>query len=134
VGFYHTKAQRLLEISSILIEKYDGRVPGTLEEMLLLPGVGRKTANLVLVLGFNQPGMCVDTHVHRISNRWGYVRTKTPEKTEFALRDKLPLKWWMRYNDVLVAMGQTICKPISPLCSKCPVESYCPKIGVGKHR
>lgn len=134
VGFYRTKARNLLEISRILIDRYGGAVPDTIEELLTLPGVGRKTANLVVVLGFGKPGMCVDTHVHRISNRWGYVRTKTPEQTEFALREKLPLKWWMRYNDVLVAMGQTICKPISPLCSKCPVEKFCPKINVDKHR
>ena len=134
VGFYITKAGRILEISRILIEKYDGKVPSTMEELLELPGVGRKTANLVLVEGFNLPGICVDTHVHRISNRVGYVKTKTPDKTETALRKKLPKKHWVIYNEILVAFGQTLCRPISPFCSKCPVEGMCKKIGVEKHR
>ncbi len=134
VGFYKTKAKRILEISKILMEKYKSKVPETLEELLELKGVGRKTANLVITLGFNKPGICVDTHVHRISNRWGYVSTKTPEKTEFALRDKLPPEWWIEYNDILVAFGQTICKPLSPFCSKCPVNEFCPRIGVEKSR
>jgi endonuclease III len=134
VGFYKTKAKRLIEISKLLIDSYQSKVPDTIEELLELPGVGRKTANLVVTLGFNKPGICVDTHVHRISNRWGYVKTKTPEQTEFALRDKLPPEWWIEYNDILVAFGQTICKPISPFCSACPVKQYCPKIGVAKSR
>lgn len=134
VGFYPTKAGRILEISRILIEKYNGEVPSTMEELLELPGVGRKTANLVLVEGYNIPAICVDTHVHRISNRIGYVKTKTPDQTEMALRKKLPKKHWVIYNEILVAFGQTLCRPISPHCSKCPVEEYCKQIGVDKHR
>ncbi len=134
VGFYKTKAKRLLEISKILIDQYGSRVPDTIEELLKLPGVGRKTANLVVTLGYDKPGICVDTHVHRISNRFGYVRTKTPEQTEFALREKLPRKWWIPYNDILVAFGQTLCKPLSPLCSRCPVRDVCPRVGVEKSR
>ncbi len=134
VGFYRVKASRILEVSGILIRDYKSQVPDDLDELLKLPGVGRKTANLVVTLGFNKPGICVDTHVHRISNRWGFVKTKKPEETEFALRKKLPLEWWIPYNDILVAFGQTYCRPLSPLCSKCPVELYCPRIGVLKHR
>ncbi len=135
VGFYKTKARRIKEISQILLEKYQGHVPDTIEELLTLPGVGRKTANLVITLGYSKHGICVDTHVHRISNRWDYVRTRTPEETEFALRQKLPLSEWITYNDILVAFGQTICKPISPLCeSRCPVKHLCPQRGVEKHR
>ena len=134
VGFYHTKAERLLDISRILLETYQGNVPDNMEMLLALPGVGRKTANLVLVEGFGIPAICVDTHVHRISNRIGYVTTKTPEKTEFALREKLPKKHWIKYNELLVAYGQTICKPVSPLCSSCAVSDMCPKVGVRKSR
>lgn len=134
VGFYRTKTENILEISRILIREYGSRVPDEIDELLKLPGVGRKTANLVVTLGFGKPGICVDVHVHRISNRFGYVRTKNPEETEFALREKLPGKWWISYNDILVAFGQTICKPVSPFCSRCPVAKFCPKIGVGKSR
>jgi endonuclease-3 len=134
VGFYRVKSQRLVEISQILIEKFDGKVPSDIEELLTLPGVGRKTANLVVSLGYGKPAMCVDIHVHRISNRWGYIATKTPEQSEFALREKLPVKWWNRYNDILVAFGQTICKPVSPFCSRCAVEEWCLKAGVDRHR
>lgn len=134
VGFYPTKAKRLMEISAILIEKYHGEVPSSMEELLGLPGVGRKTANLVLVEGFGIPAICVDTHVHRISNRLGYVRTKTPEETEMALRKKLPLPYWVSYNEILVAFGQILCRPVSPWCSKCPVREICRKTGVQKHR
>ena len=134
VGFYHTKAKNIIEISKILINEYNGNVPDDLDELLKLPGVGRKTANLVITLGFGKDGICVDTHVHRISNRLGYVKSKNPFETEMQLREKLPRKWWIKYNDLLVAFGQTICKPISPLCSKCPIEKYCPKIGVKNHR
>ena len=133
-GFYKTKAKRILEISRILIEKYEGRVPSSLEELLELKGVGRKTANLVLTLGFRKAGICVDTHVHRISNRWGVVKTKTPEQTEFELRKILPKKYWIPYNDLLVAFGQTLCRPISPWCSRCPLASPCPRIGVRTRR
>jgi endonuclease-3 len=134
VGFYKTKAKRLLEISDLLLKEYHGVVPDEIDDLLKFPGVGRKTANLVVTLGYGKPGICVDTHVHRISNRFGYVRTKSPEQTEFALREKLPAEWWIPYNDILVAFGQTICKPISPFCSICPVGNDCPKIGVGKSR
>lgn len=127
VGFYKTKARRIPEIIKILINKYDGNVPDNLEELLFLPGVGRKTANLVLTLGFGKPGICVDTHVHRISNRFGYVDTKTPEETEFSLRKRLPQKWWIIYNDLLVTLGQNICIPRKPKCNKCPVNIFCEK-------
>jgi len=134
VGFYRRKAKNLREIAKILIEKYGGKVPDDLEELLKLPGVGRKTANLVITLGYGKPGICVDTHVHRIMNRLGYVKTKTPEETEFALREKLPKEFWIEINDLLVSLGQHICHPTSPKCSQCPVEPYCPKIGVKRSR
>ncbi|MDA8138041.1 MAG: endonuclease III [Desulfobacteraceae bacterium] len=134
VGFYPTKAQRLMEISRLIIERHQGQVPDTMEELLALPGVGRKTANLVLVEGFRQDAICVDTHVHRISNRIGYVRTKTPEQTEMALRAKLPRKHWIKYNELLVAFGQVLCRPVSPHCSQCPVAGMCPRIGVVRSR
>jgi endonuclease-3 len=134
VGFYPTKAKRLLAISRILLDRYDGKVPETLEELTALPGVGRKTANLVLVEGFKIPAICVDTHVHRISNRIGYVKTKVPDKTELALRKKLPKRHWVRYNELLVAFGQVLCRPVSPFCSRCPVADMCPQIGVDRHR
>lgn len=134
VGFYPTKAKRLIEISRIILDRYRGEVPDTIETLLELPGVGRKTANLVLVEGFKKDAICVDTHVHRISNRIGYVDTRTPEQTEFALREILPRKHWIRYNELLVAFGQVLCRPISPFCSRCPVSDMCPRIGVEKSR
>ncbi len=134
VGFYKTKAQTVLEISRLLVEQYDSRVPDEIDELVQFKGVGRKTANLVVTLGYQKPGICVDTHVHRISNRWGYVTTKTPEETEMALRKKLPPSHWIEINDLLVAMGQTICHPTSPRCSLCPIEKYCAKIGVVRSR
>lgn len=134
VGFYKTKAKRIKEVCKILIEKYNGNVPDDLDELLKLPGVGRKTANLVITLGYGKPGICVDTHVHRISNRLGYVRTKTPEETEMELRKKLPEKWWIKYNDLLVTWGQNICTPVSPKCSICPVSHLCEKVGVERSR
>lgn len=130
VGFYRTKAKTILEICRNLNENYRGRVPDEIDELLKFKGVGRKTANLVVTLGYNKPGICVDTHVHRISNRWGYVKTATPEKTEVALRQKLPKQYWIEYNDLLVSFGQQLCRPISPLCSQCPVAKYCSRIGV----
>ena len=130
VGFYRTKAKNILDICRTLIEQYGGNVPDEIDELLKLKGVGRKTANLVVTLGYKKPGICVDTHVHRISNRWGYVKTATPEKTEFALRAKLPKQYWIEYNDLLVSFGQHLCRPISPLCSQCPVAKYCARIGV----
>jgi len=134
VGFYRVKAKRIKGMSREIAEKYHSRVPDEIEELLKLKGVGRKTANLVVTLGYNKQGICVDTHVHRITNRWGYVGTRTPEKTEFALRKKLPGKYWKEINGLLVAFGQGICKPISPLCSQCAIEAYCPKAGVDKRR
>jgi endonuclease-3 len=134
VGFYKRKANTILAVSKILMEQYNGKVPDDLDELLTFPGVGRKTANLVITLGFGKAGICVDTHVHRISNRFGYVRTKTPEETEMALREKLPKIWWIPYNDILVAFGQILCKPISPWCSRCPVKIYCERVGVVKSR
>jgi endonuclease-3 len=130
VGFYRTKAKTILEICRKLNEEYSGRVPDEIDELIKFKGVGRKTANLVVTLGYNKPGICVDTHVHRISNRWGYVKTATPEKTEVALRQKLPKQYWIEYNDLLVSFGQQLCRPISPLCSQCPVAKYCSQIGV----
>lgn len=134
VGFYKTKAKAIRHICEKLIDEYGGRVPDDLDELLKLGGVGRKTANLVLTLGFGKPGICVDTHVHRISNRWGYVETKTPERTELALRAKLPAKYWIPINDWLVAFGQNLCAPVSPWCSKCPLAKWCARKGVGKSR
>lgn len=134
VGFYRTKARTILAISRDLLDRYGGKVPDDLDELLTLKGVGRKTANLVLTQGFGKPAMCVDTHVHRISNRWGYVRTKDPHATEMALRRKLPRDHWMYYNDLLVAFGQTLCQPTSPKCSLCPIAEYCPQRGVTHHR
>ena len=134
VGFYKTKAKRIPEICRILLGKFNGKFPDEIDVLLTLPGVGRKTANLVLTQGYGKLGICVDTHVHRISNRLGYVKTKNPEKTEFALRKKLPTKYWIPYNDYLVAWGQNICKPVSPFCSKCAVFNYCDRVGVEKRR
>lgn len=134
VGFYKTKARTLQGVSRDLLDRYNGQVPDDIDELLTLKGVGRKTANLVLTEGFGKLGVCVDTHVHRISNRLGYVKTATPEETEFALRQKLPTKYWIDYNAQLVTWGQNVCKPISPLCSSCPVNSVCERNGVGISR
>lgn len=129
-GFYRNKAKNLKEIARVLIESYGGKVPDTLEELLRLKGVGRKTANLVLTLGFKKEGICVDTHVHRISNRLGIVRTKNPKDTEFALREILPRKYWSKINGTFVNFGKKICKPTKPKCGICPLAEECPKIGV----
>jgi endonuclease-3 len=134
VGFYRNKAETILNTCRELIDRFGGRVPDNLEDLLTLKGVGRKTANLVVALGFGGAGLCVDTHVHRISNRLGYVRTATPEKTEFALRAKLPRKYWLRFNTLLVAFGRNTCRPVSPLCSECSVSSYCDRVGVTRSR
>jgi endonuclease-3 len=134
VGFYRTKARNIRELSRTLIHRYGGRVPDSMEDLLTLQGVGRKTANLVITLAFRKHGICVDTHVHRISNRWGLVRTRAPKETEFALYKILPRRYWISYNDLLVAFGQNVCKPISPFCSACPIGEYCPRIGVTHHR
>jgi endonuclease-3 len=134
VGFYRTKARHILALCRELLTRFDGRVPDELDQLLTLPGVGRKTANLVVTVGFAKPGICVDTHVHRISNRLGFVRTHTPEQTEFALRAKLPRRHWLGYNDLLVSFGQNVCHPTSPWCSRCPVARRCPRVGVGRRR
>lgn len=134
VGFYRVKARNILRVCRALIEQYDGRVPDDIDALLKLPGVGRKTANLVVTLGYGKPGICVDTHVHRITNRWGYVQTKTPEQTEMALREKLPRAYWIEINDELVALGQNVCHPTSPKCSLCPVRAYCDRAGVKRSR
>jgi len=134
VGFYKTKAKNIRDICRILVDNYAERVPDEIDELLKFKGVGRKTANLVVTLSYKKPGICVDTHVHRISNRWGYVETKTPEKTEFALREKLPKQYWIEYNDLLVSFGQHLCRPISPRCSQCPVKKYCRQVDVTVRR
>lgn len=134
VGFYRTKARALREIGRLLVERFAGSVPDEIDDLLTLPGVGRKTANLVVSQAYAKPGICVDTHVHRITNRWGYVATRTPEKTEIALRAKLPERHWIEINDLLVAFGQTICHPTSPRCSICPVSRWCPRSGVVRSR
>ena len=133
-GFYRTKARTIKEICRVLLARHGGKVPDDLDTLLTLKGVGRKTANLVVTVGFGKPGICVDTHVHRISNRLGIVKTRTPEESEAALRQSLPQRYWIPYNDLLVAFGQNVCNPISPRCSTCPVLTLCPQIGVGKRR
>lgn len=134
VAFYRTKARQIRQLSLTLMSTYHGMVPETLEDLTSLSGVGRKTANLVLLVGFGKPAMCVDTHVHRISNRWGFIRTSSPNESEQVLRRKLPQKYWMRYNDLLVSFGQNQCKPVSPHCSTCPVSTLCRRIGVRMSR
>lgn len=134
VGFYRIKARNLKDIARQLIDRFQGTVPADQELLLSLPGVGRKTANLVLNLGYGIPAICVDTHVHRISNRLGWVSTRTPEQTEYALMEVLPQSYWIPINEVLVAYGQRVCTPTSPFCSTCPLEQECPKIGVKRSR
>jgi endonuclease III len=134
VGFYRVKARRIKNISREIIERYSGKVPDTIEELLTLEGVGRKTANLVVTLAYKKDGICVDTHVHRIPNRWGLIRTKSPLQTEFTLREIIPVRYWKELNSILVAFGQGICRPISPLCSQCKINSFCAKVGVTYHR
>ena len=134
VGFYKTKAKVIHGICHDILEKFDGKVPNDIDTLILMKGVGRKTANLVMTEGFGVPAICVDTHVHRISNRFGYLRTKTPHDTEMVLRKKLPKKYWIEYNALLVTWGQNICKPVSPLCTQCGVRRYCARVGVTKFR
>lgn len=129
-GFYRNKSEQILAISKQLISEYGGIVPDEIEELLKFKGVGRKTANLVVTLGFGKPGICVDTHVHRICNRLGYIHTKTPEESESALRKKLPVEYWIQINELLVAFGQNHCLPVSPRCSTCRLESLCEYAGV----
>ena len=134
VGFYRDKAKAILNISKQIADEYKGRVPDTEEALLSFKGVGRKTANLVLGLGFNKPAICVDIHVHRISNRLGWVKTNTPLETEGALMKIVPVKYWIALNTIFVTFGQNICVPVSPFCSKCSVEKLCPKKGVTRCR
>jgi endonuclease-3 len=134
VGFYRTKARTIRTVCRLLLERFGGRVPDDLDTLLTLPGVGRKTANLVVTLGYGKPGICVDTHVHRIANRLGWVRTRTPEATELALRARLPRRYWIGLNDLLVSFGQNVCLPVSPRCSRCPVRGFCPRRGVTRSR
>jgi len=133
-GFYRKKAKNIREICTILLDKYQGRVPDSVDELLKFHGVGRKTANLVVTLGYGKQGICVDTHVHRISNRLGFVKTKTPEQTEMALREKLAGQYWIEYNDLLVTYGQHVCTPVSPHCSLCRIFTLCDRVGVAKSR
>ncbi len=134
VSFYRNKSKQIIGICMRLQSDYGGKVPKSMDALLSLPGVGRKTANLVLSVAYGLPAICVDIHVHRISNRIGYIETTTPDESEGALREKLPKRHWITYNDILVPFGQYICKPISPFCSRCAIESKCPKVGVEKHR
>lgn len=127
VGFYENKAKQIIELSRIIDEELGGKCPDKIEDLIKFNGVGRKTANLVLSRGFNKPAICVDVHVHRIFNRLGYVKTKTPEETEFALRAKLPVKYWIDINTLLVTHGQNVCKPQKPDCENCPINKYCAK-------
>ena len=133
-SFYRMKAKTLRRVSQQLLDEYDGQVPDDLDKLISLYGVGRKCANLILTLGFGKPGICVDTHVHRISNRLGFVHTKFPEQTELVLRGSLPHKWWIDINGTLIAFGRTHCTPISPKCSSCPVRKKCRQIGVEQRR
>lgn len=130
VGFYRVKAHSIHHVSEELIKRFSSRVPDNIEDLLSIKGVGRKTANLVVALAYGKDAICVDTHVHRISNRLGYVKTKTPNETEFALRKKLPRCHWIIYNTIMVAFGRQTCKPVSPLCSHCPINKYCDRVGV----
>jgi endonuclease-3 len=136
VGFYNVKAKNILTVCRTIIDIYDGRVPDDIDELLKLPGVGRKTANLVVTLGYGKPGICVDTHVHRITNRWGYIKTRTPDQTEHELRKQLPKRYWIPINSILVAYGQNVCTPLRPKCTHCKINSLCSegKQGIAKLR
>lgn len=134
VGFYRTKTTQIQNICRRLLDDYNGQVPNSIEALLTLPGVGRKTANLVVTVGYGKPGICVDIHVHRISNRWGYVKTRNPKETEEALRKKLPARYWIIYNDLLVPYGQNLCQPVSPFCTRCKLVKYCDRVGVTRSR
>ena len=134
VGFYREKARSIKRLPQVIMNEFGGQIPETVEELIKLPGVGRKTANLVSAVAFNRDAICVDTHVHRIMNRFGYILTENPIDTEMALRNKLPVEYWKKVNRILVAFGQNKCSPISPYCSSCPVESLCEKNGVRSQR
>lgn len=134
VGFYRTKAKAIHAICRRLLQVYEGKVPQSIDELITLAGVGRKTANLVVTVGYQKPGICVDIHVHRISNRWGYVKTRTPEETEQELRARLPKRYWITFNDLLVPYGQNLCQPVSPFCSRCKLIDMCDRVGVVRSR
>jgi endonuclease-3 len=134
VGFYRTKAKNILLICRILLDRFEGKVPQEMDDLLALPGVGRKVANLVITMAYNKPGICVDIHVHRISNRWGLVKTQAPDETEEVLRKVLPRRHWIGFNDALVSYGQNLCLPVSPYCSRCKIAKSCPRIGVKRNR
>ena len=134
IGFYNAKSKNIINAAKMLLEKFDGKVPDKLEQLIDLPGVGRKVANCVLVYAYKQDAIPVDTHVHRISNRLGWVKTKKPEETEIKLEKLVPRKHWQMINDTFVTHGKTVCVPISPFCSKCPIFDYCKKVGVKRQR
>lgn len=134
VGFYRTKAKQIQQLCERLLAEHRGVVPDDVDALIALPGVGRKTANLVVTVGFTKPGICVDIHVHRISNRWGYITTRTPDESETALRAKLPRRHWITYNDLLVPYGQYLCQPVSPFCSRCKLTAFCDRVGVTTSR
>lgn len=134
VGFYRTKAKSVQATGKMLCEHFSGQVPADIDELVRLPGVGRKTANLVMTEAFHKHAICVDTHVHRIGNIWGYIKTSSPTETEWALREKLPKKYWIDLNKTLVSLGQQICVPVSPKCSECPLAHRCPRLGVARSR
>jgi len=133
-GFYRVKTGQILEISRQLLKRYDGQVPDSIDELLTLPGVGRKTANLVVTLGFGKPGICVDVHVHRITNRLGWIDTGSPDESEAALRNLLPRRHWIPLNELMVRHGQSVCRPVSPVCSTCTLSEDCGRVGVLKSR
>ena len=133
-GFFRNKAGSLKKIASILLEQYGGKVPSSMDALLALPGVGRKTANLVLTEAFDLEGLCVDIHVHRISNRLGWLSSKDPDQTEMILREIMPRKYWKRINFLLVIYGQKLCRPLSPYCSACVIAEHCTRNGVGRSR
>lgn len=130
VGFYRTKARMLKRLPGVVTKRFGGVIPDSVEELVQLPGVGRKTANLVVVVAFNKPAICVDVHVHRLSNRWGLVRTRTPLQTEMVLRRRLPLKYWRLFNAYLVSFGQSVCRPVRPHCGTCPIYAQCARKGI----
>lgn len=134
IGFYRTKAKNLKKLGFMMVNDFDYKIPKTIDELILLPGVGRKTANLVLSVAHNLPGLCVDVHVHRIFNRIGFIKTKTPFQTEIDLKSNIPQKYWSTINRVFVPFGQEICRPTSPFCSKCPIKKYCNQVNVKKIR
>lgn len=134
ITYYNDKVETIRRVSQIILDEYDGKVPDEIDELVKMPGVGRKTANLVVTAGYDKLGICVDIHVHRITNRFGYVKTKTPDKTEMALREKLPVEWWKEINGLLVSLGQNICHGVSPKCSICPVNDLCERVDVTRSR